>query len=362
MYIQKTPKKMTKIIMIVFLYIFLFSSPLFVAESAAEEIQGKKVIAANVNGDIVRTNEDNKAVFNFILENDLFGGEDRAYTNGIRFSYSSKEETSPNWLRRSSRYLPLLNKEGKKRINFAIGQNMFTPSNIDKSEFIENDFLYAGWLYGLIGITSDMGSKFDNVALAVGVIGPSSKAEQSQKFVHDVTGANDPKGWDNQLKDEFGINLAYERRWREIFAANPFAHTSFDVMPHIGINLGNVATDASIGATFRFGKDLPADYGPPRIRPFLFGSDFFIPTQKISGYVFSIVEARAVGHNIFLDGNTFGDGPKLDKRTFVKSAQVGAALVYKDSRLSYSHVFMSKEFKGQKGTTQFGGITFSYRF
>ena len=121
-------------------------------------------------------------------------------------------------------------------------------------------------------------------------------------------------------------------------------------------------TNLSVGTTFRLGYDLPADYGPPRIRPSLPGSDFFVPTQKIGGYLFTTVEGRAVARNIFLDGNTFVSSHHVDKKNFVGSLQVGAALTFGDMRLSYTHVFMTKEFKQQDTATQFGAVTFSYRF
>ena len=123
-----------------------------------------------------------------------------------------------------------------------------------------------------------------------------------------------------------------------------------------------MSTDASVGATFRLGYDLPADYGPPRIRPSLPGSDFFIPAETAGGYLFATVGERAVGRNIFLDGNSFSDGPSVDKKTLVSSLQVGVAATYADTRISYTQVFMSKEYKTQEDGSKFGVLTVSYRF
>lgn len=112
----------------------------------------------------------------------------------------------------------------------------------------------------------------------------------------------------------------------------------------------------------RLGYDLPADYGPPRIRPSLPGSDFFIPTQKLSGYLFAGVEGRGVAHNIFLDGNTFRDSHSVDKENWVGSFQLGATVIYKAMRISYEQVFMTKEFKTQIDPAQFSALTVSWRF
>jgi lipid A 3-O-deacylase len=130
----------------------------------------------------------------------------------------------------------------------------------------------------------------------------------------------------------------------------------------VGINLGNINADAAVGATFRLGFDLPADYGPPRIRPSLPGSDFFIPTKELGGYLFTTIGVRAVGRNIFLDGNTFGNSPHVNKEIMVGSLQVGAAITYGEMRLSYSQVYMSKEYTTQQHPEEFGVVTLSCRF
>ncbi len=193
------------------------------------------------------------------------------------------------------------------------------------------------------------------------MVGPASHGEQTQKFVHHAMGADQPQGWSHQLKNEAGINLSYERRWRNILEMSAFG-LGVDAIPYGGVALGNVNTHAAFGTTFRFGYDLPADYGPPRIRPSLPGSDFFIPSQKLSGYLFSSFEIRAIERNIFLDGNTFQDSPHVHKRPFVGSMNLGGTMIFRDTRVSYTHIFMTKEFKGQQINTQFGALTVSYRF
>jgi len=309
--------------------------------------------------DQVRT-EDSKGIFNMVLENDLFAGSDSDYTNGIRFSWLSSEERTPRIAREIARALPLAN-DGNKRISIAVGQSMFAPEDLSRRDLAVGDQPYGGWLYGSVGMVSDTGKTLDNVMLTLGVVGPLSRAEQTQKFVHRVVGSPHPNGWDNQLKNEPGIVLTYERKWRNMVEISPFG-LAVDMTPHVGVNLGNVNTDASAGATFRLGYDLPLDYGPPRIRPSLPGSDFFIPTQTLGGYLFTTISERAVARNIFLDGNTFADSPSVNKKYFVGSLQVGAALAYKQMRLTYTQVFMTKEYTSQRQASNFGALTLSYRF
>ncbi len=307
-----------------------------------------------------RVTEDDKGIFNVVIENDVFAGSDRDYTNGIRFSWLSPEKNMPKLARSIARRLPLAD-DGNQRISVAAGQSMFAPEDIGRRIPDPRDHPYAGWLYGSVGMVTDTGNTLNNVMLTVGVVGPLARAEQTQKFIHRYTGSPQPKGWDSQLKNEPGVIFTYERKWRKIYEFSPFG-LGADVTPHVGFNLGNINTDASIGTTFRLGYDLPADYGPPRIRPSLPGSDFFIPTKTMGGYLFTTVAARAVARNIFLDGNTFRDGPGVDKKNLVNSLQLGAAITLGQTRLSYTHVLLTEEYSSQRRKPAFGALTLSRRF
>lgn len=305
--------------------------------------------------------KDDKGIFNVVWENDIFAGTDRNYTNGIRFAWLSAEEDMPYWARWTANHITPFEQAGHRRISVALGQSMFTPDDNAARNVIPDDRPYAGWLYGTVGLVSDTDDVLENMALTLGMVGPASLAEPTQDIVHKITDSPHFYGWDNQLHNEPGIILSYERKWRSMIAFSPFG-LGADISPHAGVNLGNIYTDASVGGTFRLGFDLPQDYGPPRIRPSLPGSDFFVPTEELSGYLFAGVEGRAVGRNIFLDGNTFRDSHSVDKEWGVGSLQLGAALTYGEARISYTHVLMTKEFKTQDKPEQFGAVTISYRF
>lgn len=304
--------------------------------------------------------KDDKGIFNVVIENDIFAGSDSDYTNGIRFSWLSSEERMPGWVQSVAKALPIAG-AGNKRISIAAGQSMFAPEDLARRDVVQGDQPYAGWLYGSVGMVSDTGKTLDNVVLTLGMVGPLSHAKQTQTFVHRVVDSPKPNGWDHQLKNEPGIVLTYERKWRNMVEISPLGLAA-DVTPHVGVNLGNVNTDAAVGATLRLGYDLPADYGPPRIRPSLPGSDFFVPRETLGAYLFTTVGERAVARNIFLDGNTFQDSPSVDKKFLVSSLQVGAAVTYGETRLSYTQVFMSKEYDTQKHPSVFGALTLSRRF
>jgi hypothetical protein len=72
--------------------------------------------------------------------------------------------------------------------------------------------------------------------------------------------------------------------------------------------------------------------------------------------VFAGLEGRAVGRNIFLDGNTFRDSPSVDKKYFVGDANIGVALTYGRTQLTYTLNWRSEEFQGQDKPDIFGAI------
>lgn len=298
----------------------------------------------------------------FVLENDLFYGNDRHYTNGVRLVWVPRSDTStPEWAIKLARLVPWFPEQGEIRHGYAFGQSMFVPSDITVANPPLNERPYAGWLYGSIGLGVELGKQLDQFGVSLGIVGPSSLAEQTQKFIHDVVGADEPQGWDTQLGDELGINLAYQRSWRR-FATTTFLGNQLDFTPHAGAALGNVFTYANAGVTLRYGEQLPSDYGPPRIQPGLPGSADFAPVSDFGWYLFAGIEGRAVAHNIFLDGNTFRDSRSVDKEPLVGDLQFGFVLDWSDIRFSYTHVLRSREFQAQENNDNFGAFSVSVKF
>lgn len=328
------------------------------APTAAEDGPGPLDIATEVPP---RPVKDGKGVLTFQLENDLFTGTDRHYTNGVRLSYLSAEDSVPDWIERPARALPLFPDEGNLRVAYAIGQNMYTPEDITVAAPQPDDRPWAGFTYGSIGLVNDAGDRLDRLELTLGVVGPASQAEESQKLVHRIIGSDKPEGWDNQLHNEPIINLAYDRTWRS-WAESEYLGLEVDATPHVGGVLGNAFTYASTGIMFRVGDALPADYGPPLIRPSLPGSDFFVPQQTFGWYVFGGLEGRVVARNIFLDGNTFRDSPSVDRNWLVGEMQAGVAVTVDGVRLAYTHVFRTEEYDEQEAPDQFGAFSVSLRF
>lgn len=92
---------------------------------------------------------------------------------------------APDWALRGARLFPLFPKEGAVRIGYALGQDMYTPKDISLRNPPLDDQPYAGWLYGSAGLIAETGRQLDQLELTVGMVGPASLAEETQKRVHD---------------------------------------------------------------------------------------------------------------------------------------------------------------------------------
>lgn len=312
--------------------------------------------------DLAKQAEPQVGIFSFVQENDLFYNTDRRYTSGVRFSYLTPKNGEPDWLRDLAYEVPMLAWHSDIRVEYALGQNMYTASNKLLRDPPPDDRPYAGWLYGSVGVVARTGQVLDQFLVSVGVVGSASLAHQTQDFIHSIVDSPEAQGWSKQLKNEPTLQFTYQRSWQSPEFKLP-AGFGIDATPHAGAAIGNVYDYANMGMMFRFGQNLPIDYGPPRVQPSLPGSGYF---EKAPGgfgwYLFAGVDGRAVAHNIFLDGNTFRDSRSVKKENFVGDAQIGLAVVIDGVRLAYTHVLRTREYVGQDASDQFGAFSVSFAF
>lgn len=302
-----------------------------------------------------------KGALSLLFENDLFYDADRDYTNGVGIAYTTAPADTPQWAIDAAHALPFFTKGGEVRTRYALGQEMFTPPDITRPNPPLTDRPYAGFLYGSIGVVADSGVHLDQLQLTLGMIGPASLADQTQAFVHRIVGSRDPKGWATQLRNEPALVINYERAWK-VVPQQSLLGGVFDIEPHYGVAVGNVYDYVNVGAMARFGFNLPKDYGPMRIQPSLPGSDYFEPTADLGAYAFAGVDGRAIGRNLFLDGNSFVASRSVSKMNLVGDVTLGAAITFRAFRLAFSHVIRSREYKTQSTDSNFGAVNLSVRF
>jgi lipid A 3-O-deacylase len=314
------------------------------------------------------------SVFTAYFENDTLGNTDRHYTAGTKLSWLSSDYSA--WKQRdgiSSQLgdrLPLVNEPGtQKNFGIAVGQNIYTPQRKDVSNPDPLDRPYAGWSYFEFSFLSKSESRLDTLSFQLGIIGPHAYAREVQREVHRIAGVNFVHGWDYQLKDEPGLNVVVERKWR-LYAHSLAGLVGVDFVPHVGLSLGNVQTYANGGGTVRAGLNLPSDFGVQLIRPGGAGSTpcddldpRVSPRKNFSIFIFGAGDGRAVARDIFLDGNTFQDSRRVKREDFVADLSYGAGVIAGRWQLTFTQVTRTREFKTQvERYNQFGSVTLSVAF
>lgn len=305
-----------------------------------------------------------KKFITFSLENDSIGsGRDMNYTNGVRITAFDTQARIPAFIDTLAGKIPTFDINPTTSIFYTLGQNLYTPADITLRETAPGDRPWAAWLYLSAGLATVTDNHVDEVELTAGMVGPAAMGEPVQRAVHKTLGAKTPKGWDNQIENEPGLMVSWNRRWPAALEASsgPF-HAA--LTPHAGVTLGNIYTYANTGATIYLA---PSGSGlqdvPPRVRPAMPGTGFFAtPEDGLSWYLFAGVDGRAMARNIFLDGNTFRDSPDVDKENFVADANIGLALTWDDLRVSYSLTYRTREFAAQDHESVFGSISIGYRY
>jgi hypothetical protein len=321
-------------------------------------------------------NPQNKSTFIFYLENDIFAGTDKNYTNAVKFSWISRHLEKveggrglANWSQWFIDHTTAVDHdEYMHNLALSFGQNIYTPRDTFVPTLIEYDQPYAGWTYLSAALHSQNFKLLNSLELSLGIIGPASLAEETQKIVHEWINSDELQGWDNQLSNEPGLMLTWQRFWRVL--REPLGKGfAYDAIPHAGVTLGNVFTYANLGGELRFGYNLPADFGTSLIRPgggtaspVSIGDPRLESFSKFGFSLFAGLDGRAIARNIFLDGNTWKESHSVDKNHFVADIASGVSVVYKPVKLTYTHVYRTKEFKDQDGGQFFGSLSISLTF
>ena len=264
------------------------------------------------------------------FENDaLMGAGDHDYTHGTCF-----EVTEGLW-------------------HWKVGQNMYAPSDLKRSDHIVGDRPYAGILYGGIGkeLFYDPSSSWSHYfELDFGVIGPAAGCKHTQKMVHKLLDCRDPKGWDNQLHNEIVVNGQWWTKY------NWYVCDYAAFVPRVGVLAGNVQDAVEVGCDFKVGWNIKNDVG----NQILFSAK---PKHSwlddLSVWAFIGCDERFYVYNHFLQGSMFNDKDKdlkVDIERFVFEWRCGAAIQYKSLYACYYLVMREDEFKGQKHSPNYGGL------
>ena len=142
----------------------------------------------------------------FQTENDADFRDDAAYSYGGKIGALYYREDN----KESLLHIPFSDyKESDNYISFSFAHQLYTPKDLNESKLLVDDRPYAGYMY----IQGTLHQVKDDTLLSLttqlGIVGPSSKMESVQKFIHDLIGSPYPKGWEHQIQDEFIMQLKW---------------------------------------------------------------------------------------------------------------------------------------------------------
>jgi len=297
-------------------------------------------------------------------ENDADIRDDGAYTYGGALGILFFREDINN----SLLHIPFTEyKDSDNYISFTIAHQMYTPQDFESSLLIKEDRPYAGYLYLQTSLHQSKNSTLKSLSLQVGVVGPSSKMQEVQELIHSLIGSPDPQGWQYQLKDEFIFQLNYaQKKYYNLDNIFKYGYNA-SIIPEFGIELGNASIKAYTSALFRWGKNVPKDYGS-----FVMDNSNYskIPlnikqngeNKKWRYYLNVGLKTNLIARDIFLDGNSFQESHSVEKNNFLLDITYGLSFAYKRFGIDYIRRHSSKAFKTQDGYYSYGSLLFSYNY
>ena len=303
--------------------------------------------------------EDPNHTLTIQLENDSTRpGSDNYYTSGERIAYTSPTGQVPGPL---AAFGHMLLGDGQQRVALELSQNIFSPLLDKLANPPLTDRPYAAVLLGTISLIQDTDTTRTALALGLGVIGPDALGKEVQNGFHGAIGQGSIGGWNTQIGNQPVIQLTAERTWR--IPLGDIGGLDSDVLPSVTAGAGTFRIYAQAGGTVRLGQGLGSDFGAPRIRPGLTGTDAYVQTRPFAWYIFAGVDGQAVAWDETLDGLPFASSRHVSRVPFVGEFQAGFTLMAWGARFTAMQVLQSNEFRDQRnGLFQFTSASVSVKF
>lgn len=288
------------------------------------------------------------------IDNDSLDDSDDQYTSGVSFSYIAKHRPSFAAAPLPARLGQALDErwpfadQDQRFVIYSLSHRIFTPTDLSAREIVEDDIPYSGLLYGTATVGSQGPNTLNALSLSLGVVGPLALGEEIQSGIHQVTGSEDPKGWDEQLNNEPLVNMGFEHRRRLLHGGKGYS-LGGDLLGAFSASAGNLQTQATLASTARMGYRVPSNFHMQS--HFLAEESLGLRAydshpKRRSLYLFAGFAATALANAIYLDGNTFSESHSVDHDHYVLRGSVGiagrygpilASLAYERATLPWDH-------------------------
>lgn len=269
---------------------------------------------------------------------------DEEYTSGVRLAVDY--DGSAPWARRLDKWLgPCDSAPGAcASHSYAVGQDIYTAVRPkDGGAALPGGRPDAGVLWVAATTRRVRGASRTELGWTVGVTGPPSLAESTQRFFHDLAPSfNRTISWGRQVPAEPVFAAQYDMR-RLVRAG------ALDFQPRAGASLGNLLTEGRVGVDAELGSQLPHPWTvPPRsAQPF---------TLSLTGGA----TLRAVARNEVLNGTLFRRSAHVTPRTLVTEAQAGVHARWRNWDASWVAHQTSAEYAGRSAPHPWSTIALTW--
>lgn len=268
------------------------------------------------------------------LENDLVNQSDNNYSHGTEIAWATTS----------------INVDGViDRYDYGINQLMYTPEDITIATNQPGDHPWVGTLTAFQEHWYYRGKDLVRTRISVGVLGPASLSEQSQKIVHKMVGSAEPMGWDNQLKNEPILNYMYER-YHPLIEWGKEPNFRFINEGIYGGDFGTTFIDARVGTDVKLGW-IPKSHMQGGIAPKA------IPSKRPFIYGFARADGIYEIHNAAIGDSYFHN--ELEGRVpvpLVGEISYGGCLGYKGFSATYAKYVRTREFERQPSMMDWGMV------
>ena len=238
---------------------------------------------------------------------------------------------------------------------YSMGQTMVTPQDITVEDPPLNETPYSGALLFTNTFIAIADTHADSIGTTIGIVGPSSGAEETQKWIHDRIGSDEPLGWDTQLKDEIVFQLSRARLWRTWSASDD--HMDLLVLGEAG--LGTLSSFVASAMLFRFGSDLSRTFATP----LLINTRAANPAAIEGGwYFFAGARFEYLFNAIYTDGNTYRDSRSIDYDHSQIGLTTGLAYSWENVSITLALYESNISDEATRDVTRFGALTIGWRY
>jgi lipid A 3-O-deacylase len=277
-------------------------------------------------------------------------GTDKSYTNGTRISLFYIKKKPSDFL--IDRFLPKAGDSSENVFGVGLSQLMFTPNDITKSNFQSDDYPWSGTLFITYNLYSyNEKKKYDfQTELDFGFTGPVSLARQTQTMIHEIVNYEEPKGWNNQLRNSLIVNLNFTAE-QQLFQHRKF----FEVIGGGQLMVGTGTNGGALYSLIRIGKMNP--YFQGLIKHYS-GSE---ERSKVQFYFVFKSKVQLVLSNASLQGVTLEGNRYRPIKNTVANYSFGAVLVIDRFSISSTQTTSTAWMEGLYGHT-WGNFTLTYFF